>query len=284
MPSSVLGSWFIARSADRLKRDSMALSLALQVKLRQLLPLSFFQDVTRLRSNPSAAALLVWAAMPPSTSIDFQDGKINKFNADSDVFWDFVDINLRRAVALDSHTTESLVPALLTAQTRLREAGDAANAANAAFFTSQQAGTFQNMTLSGIGDTLLQSLLFTEAEIIRGAVAALKDVNAMLGVVATTPSKAINRFADFGSDLADTFNHKLSSAYGDEVLRTLSSMVLIEASRAIDPNLSAQGPQAMLSILTFQNGHAFDLNDFITGSTPPKDQIAVGQTLVSLSS
>ncbi len=281
VPSSVLGSWFIRRSEDRLKRDSATLSLALQANLRALLPFCYFQDVSRLRSNPTAAALLVWAAMPVSTAIDFQDGQIRRFNTDSDVFWDFPDIDLRRAVAFDPHTTASLVPSLLTAQTRLREAGDDDNAE---FFTAQQATTFQNVTLSGMGDTLLQSLLFSEAEIIRGATAALKDVNGMLDSVATAPTKAINRFADFGADLTDTFNHKLSGVYGDDALRTLSSMVLLEASRAIDPDLNTQPPQAMLNILTFQNGHAFDLNDFIAGAMPPKNQIAVAQTLVNLSS
>jgi hypothetical protein len=281
VPSSVLGSWFIRRSEDRFKRDSMSLSLALQVKLRALLPFCYFQDVSRLRSNPTAAALMVWAAMPVSTSIDFQDGQIRRFNTDSDVYWDFPDIDLRHAVAFDAHTTASLVPALVTAQTRLREAGDNNNAA---FFTAQQAATFQNMTRSGIGDTLLQSLLFTEAEIVRGAAAALKDVNGMLDAVAAAPTQAINRFADFGAELTDTFNHRLSSVYGGDALRTLSSMVLIEASRAIDPDLSVQAPQAMLNILTFQNGHTFVLNDFIAGVMPPKDQIAVAQTLVNLSS
>jgi hypothetical protein len=281
VPNSVLESWFIRRSEDRLKRDSMTLSLALQVKLRTLLPFSYFEDVSRLRSNPTVAALLVWAAMPVSTSIDFQDGQIRRFNSDSDVFWDFPDVDLRRAVAFDSHTTASLVPSLLTAQARLREAGDDDDAS---FFAAQQAATFQNMTRSGMGDTLLQSLLFTEAEIIRGATAALKDVNGMLDAVATTPTRAINRFADFGADLTDTFNHKLSSVYGDDALRTLSSMVLLEASRAIDPDFRTKPPQAMLNILTFANGHTFDLNDFVAGGMPPKDQVAVAQTLVNLSS
>jgi hypothetical protein len=60
--------------------------------------------------------------------------------------------------------------------------------------------------------------------------------------------------------------------------------VLIEAARAIDPEFNTQSPQAMLNLCTFQDGHAFDLNDFIGGAMPPKDQIAVAQTLVSLSS
>jgi hypothetical protein len=43
-------------------------------------------------------------------------------------------------------------------------------------------------------------------------------------------------------------------------------------------------PQARLNILTFQNNHAFDLNDFLAGTMPPREQIAVAQTRVNLSS
>ena len=57
-----------------------------------------------------------------------------------------------------------------------------------------------------------------------------------------------------------------------------------QASRAIDPDFRAKPPQAMLNILTFANGHTFDLNDFVAGGMPPKDQVAVAQTLVNLSS
>jgi hypothetical protein len=280
VPSSVLASWFVRRDGARLKRDSMAISRALQRKLRQLLPFSYFQEVKRLRSNPSAAALLIWAALPVSTSINLQDGTAT-LNTDNDVFWDFPDSNLRHAMAMSPTTGNNLVPALQTAQIRLLEAGDNHNAS---FFTPQQAATFQRMTLDGMGDTLLNSLLFTEAEMIRGATAALKDVNGMLDAAATAPTKAIVRFADFGADLTDAFNHKLSSVYGDDALRTLSSMVLVEASRAINSDLSSQTPQAMLNIVTFNNGHQFDLNDFVAGVTPPRDQVAIAQTLVNLSS
>lgn len=280
VPSSVLGSWFIRRDDDRLTQDSMALSRALQTKLRQILPFCYFQEVDRLRSNPSAAALLVWAALPVSTSIDLSDGEA-QLNIDSDVFWNFPDPNLRHAMALATPTAISLGQALQNAQKRLREAGDNHNAS---FFDPQQAGAFQRMTIDGMGDTLLTSLLFTESQIIRGAAASLKDVNSMLDAVATAPTKAIERFANFGADLTDTFNHRLSSVYGNDALRTLSSMVLVEASRAIDPSSSLQAPAAMLNIFTLQNGHPFDLNDFVAGIMPPKDQVAVAQTLVNLPS
>lgn len=279
VPNSVLASWFIGRDESRLKQDSMAMSRALQRKLRQLLPSCFFQEVGSLRSNPSVAALLVWAALPVSTAIDLHDGRVT-LNTDNDVFWDFADANLRHAMAMAADTATTLVPTLQSAQARLREAGDDHEAS---FFTPQQSETFQRMTLDDMGDTLFNSLLFTEAEIIRGATAALRDINGMLDLVATTPTKAIARFADFGADLTDAFNKKLSSVYGGDALRTLSSMILVEASRAIAPDLGSQAPRAMLNIMTLQNGHQFQLSDFVAGLMPPRDQVAIAQTLVNLS-
>lgn len=278
LPSSILGSWFIRRDSDQLKRDSALMSTALQTKLRQLLPFCYFQELENLRANPAAAALLVWAAMPVATSVEFQDGEHLQVRRDTAGFWNFQDDTLRHAMASAHATAISMTPALLEAQARLLEASDKHDAS---LFTPQQAGSFQKMTLDGIGDNNLHSLLFTEAEIISGAIDALKDVNAMLDAVTTAPTKAIERFADFGADLTNAFNHRLDSIYRNDALRTFSSMLLMEASRVIGPD-SSTPPTAMLNIVTFTNGHTFDLNDFVAGVMPPKDQVAVAQTLVSL--
>jgi hypothetical protein len=58
--------------------------------------------------------------------------------------------------------------------------------------------------------------------------------------------------------------------------------MLVEASRAIDPGFSQTPRAAMLSIITLNNKHTFRLSDFVSGAVPPKDQIALAQTLVNL--
>jgi hypothetical protein len=278
VPAAVLSGWFLARDGATLKQDSSTLSRALQVALRRILPSIYFQESARLRANPSAAALLVWAAMPPSTSATLKDGAV-RFNTDTDVFWNFPDVDLRHAFARDSHTAANLVPSLLNAQARLIDEGDKHNAP---FFVASSASSFQTMAISDMGDVLLQSLLFTEAAIIRGAVGALNDVSKLTASATTAPVAAIARFAQFGSELTDTFNKKLSSVFGGEILRTLSTSMLVEASRAIDPGFSQTPRAAMLSIITLNNNHTFRLSDFVSGAVPPKDQIALAQTLVNL--
>jgi hypothetical protein len=279
LPASVLASWFQPRNGGAVKSASMRMSRALQAKLKAIIPSFYFQNLDNLQPNSSTAALLVWAALPVSTSIDFQDGEINQFNTDTDVFWDFQNDSLRRLVAFDSHTTRSLAPALATARRRLLDGG---KSGVAGFFTTDQAGSLQNLATNSTGDILLQSLLFTEAEIVNGAASTLKDVQGMLSNAATAPSQAIVRFAEYGAHLTETFNKSLS-VYGNESLRTLNSMLMVEASRAIDLGFAATPVTAMATLLVLSKQHKFQLSDYLNGDLPPREEVAVAQTLTNLS-
>jgi hypothetical protein len=172
---------------------------------------------------------------------------------------------------------ENLAPILEVARQRLVDAGDPANAA---FFGPEQTGSFLRMALSGPGDTLLQQLLFTESQMVTGAAKALADIQAGLSEMAGAPARAIARLAGFGAALTDTFNKKLTSVYGNDSLRAMSSMLLAEASKAIDPVLSATPSDALLSIIVLKESRTFQLADFLSGRLPPSDQIVLTQTLV----
>jgi len=278
-PAAALGAWFIRRDPARLVRDKMNMSRSIQATLRKIIPFYYLQEDFRLAPNSALAPLLVWSSMPVSTAIDFdmQAGVIRQFNKDSDVFWDWPMQELRQAVARDSHTTHTLIETLLRLQKRLQESGDS----DAQFFAASTVSSWQEMSLHSDGDNRLRSLLFTEAQIIDDAAAALQDVNIMLSNLGQAPSQALKRFADFGAKFTQAFHDQLSSIYGSDSLRALSSMLLIEASRAIAPELSLADSRAMLSILTLTNSHSFDLADFVSGSLPPREQVALAQTLVN---
>jgi len=204
-PAAALNAWFIPRDPTRIKRDGLSLSRAIQASIRTLLPFYYFQEDSTLVQNISTAALLVWSAMPISTWIDYdvQTGAIKQFNRDNQPFWNWPDINLRRAVARDSHTTASVTQSLLMLQKRLVEAGNS----NAPFFAAQSAPSWQQMSLTPMGDQLLQGLLYTESQIIDEAVDALNDVNDMLKDLDTAPTSAMKRFADFGAKLKHISNN-----------------------------------------------------------------------------
>ena len=277
LPAVVLTAWFNHLSDDEIKNASMMMSRSLQAHFKSLLVSTYFQDVTRLRQNESVAALLAWAAFPVSTSISFVDDEIKRFNTDKDVFWNWPDKDLRRAMVFDSHTTQSLAASLEVARFRLLDVGDGHNAG---FFVSDEVRDFQKLATNSMGDTLLQSLLITEMELVRGAVGALKDVQQSLDNMATAPTKAIIHLAEFGAKITDTFNNKLS-IYGNEALRPLSSMLFVAASEALDSVVSAT-PRAMLNLYVLNSQHAFDLKQFLAGELPAQSDVAVAQTLTNL--
>src|SRR5262249_36146767 len=148
--------------------------------------------------------------------ISFSGGGIQRFNTDKDVFWDFMSPDIRKAMAFDSHTKTTLALSLAAARERFLDANDSKSAS---FFAPDQINSLLTMATNATGDILLKGLLFTEAEMVNGAFEALKDVQKLLAKMATAPTQAIKRFAEFGSDLTKTFNKNLS-VYGNESLRT----------------------------------------------------------------
>jgi hypothetical protein len=283
LPGSVLAAWFQAMTPSSAKNATMTMSRALQAKFRALVPFYFFQDLNNLKPTSAAAALLAWSAMPISTSIDVDilDGHLT-FNTNKDVFWNWPDFDLRHKVATDPHTTNALLPMLRAAHARWLDAG---NPDMAGSFTDDQASKFQQAAIkqgNGKGDQFLFSLLLTESQMVRGAAAALNDVQAALPELATAPTKAIKLLSKFGADLSSTFDKQLSVYSTTEAVRTLNSMLLVEASGALGSSGVGINPTAMLNLVVLTKGHSFQLNDYLSGILPPKDQVAVAQTLTNL--
>lgn len=277
LPSGVLGGWFEPRSASQLRADQMQLSRALQGAWKNLLPALYFQELSQYQFNESVAALLVWSSLPISTSIDFDGTTIRQFNTDRDVFWDWPDVDLRRAVGCDSHSIATLGGRLSGIQNQLLEAASG----NASFFAPSMAGRFVELALNATGDGLFSSLLFTEGQLIRGATDALKQISAGLVTAAAAPTEAIKTLAKFAADLTDTFGKRVSSVYSGISGRVVGPMLLVESSGAVG-SLGAK-PAAILSLYALKPEHTFKLGDFIDGKMPRQTDLAQTQTLVSLS-
>ena len=276
LQAAVLCGWFQLRSASQLRADQMRLSLALQGVWKNLLPALYFQDLSQYQFNESVAALLVWSSLPVSTSIDFDNPSIKRFNTHKDVFWDWPDVDLRRAIARDTHTIATLAGRLSGIQSQLLAAGSG----NADFFVPSMAGRFVELALNATGDVFLGTLLFTETQLVDGATDALKQVSAALAAAATAPTQAIKTLAKFAAALTDTFNQHVSTVYSGMSGRVVGPMLLVASSGALG-SIGAK-PAAMLTLYALNPGHTFDLGTFIDGKMPPQREVALTQTLVSL--
>jgi hypothetical protein len=276
LQSPVLGGWFQSRSASQLLADQMRLSRALQSVWKNLLPSLYFEDLSQYQPSDSVAALLVWSSLPVSTSIDFSNLTINQFNTDKDVFWDWPDLDLRRAIARESHTIATLSGRLSGIQSQLLEAGSG----NVGFFAPPKAGQLVDWALNSDGDNYFYRLLYTEAQLVCGATDALKQAAATLATAATAPTQAIQTLAKFAADITDTFNQRVSSVYSGMSGRVVGPMLLVESSNTLG-SLGAP-PSALLALYALNPGHAFNLGTFIDGKEPPQTEVALMQTLVSL--
>lgn len=271
----VLNGWFKPRGKTELRADQMQLSRTLQASWKHLLPALYFRELSQYAFNESVAALLVWSSLPISTSIDFENSAIKQFNTDEGVFWDWPNVNLRRAVARDTQTIQTLAGRFSRIQSLLQEAGSG----SASFFAPPMAGRFVELALNATGDGLLHGLLFTEAQLVCGAADALKQVSATLATAATAPTQAIKTLAKFAADITDTFNHRVSTNYSGMSGRVVGPMLLVESSRAV--GLTSEKPTAMLVLYALNPGHMFDLGTFIDGKVAPQSDVALTQTLVS---
>jgi hypothetical protein len=272
LPEAVIAAFLQQRDDADLKRAQMNASRSLQAGLKRLIPLYYFADLNNLQPNPSAAALLVWSSFPVSTTIAADNSGNLRFNTDTDFFWNWPDSSLVEAVIRDSHTVAALAASMAVAYNRWIQAG---NKSNAGFFAPGQAGSF----LQSANRTLVNSLLFTEAQMVRGFADSLSNVRGFLSNLATAPVKAMAELADFGAQITSTFNGDLS-VYGQGHLRPLNTMLVLTAASAISPDL-ALSSKSLLNITVLKSGHTFNLSDFLDGDTPEKGDIALGQNLIS---
>ncbi len=278
VPGQALEAWLLRRDKDQHQAAKMEMSRQIQRTVKRLLPFYYFQNVENLRQNATAAALLVWAAMRPSTSVSFADDQIKSLNTDKDVYWNFPDPNLRRAMALSGDTAVQLVESILAAKARLLEAGDKGNAD---FFVPSETGDFQRLASGDTGDILLRGLCFFEAELVGKAAEALDNARDAVGQSAISPEKAIESLAEFGSNITRAFHEKVNSVYGKDSLRSLGQMVFLEASRSLDPMLRNTIPSAMLSLTVLKEESTFPIASFLDGTYPGEKEVATGQQLVT---
>jgi len=278
LTSDVLLGWFQARTADQLKHDEMQMSRSLQAAFKKMLPSLYFLDLNQYNFNESIAALLVWASLPISTSIniDSSDHTIKQFNTDKDPFWNWPDIDLRRAVASDHHTVASLAGRLAIIHGQLVSAGNH----NSSFFAPSMAGKFIDLALNFTGDKFLSSLLFTEAELISGAAESLGNIANFLDSAGNLPTRAIKTLSEYAAVLTETFNKRVSSIYSGISGPIIGPMLLVESSRALGS--AANPPAAMLKLYALRPGHQFDLASFLDGKLPPQSEVALPETLVRL--
>jgi len=272
LPSAVVASWLSAPAEEK-QPAYMDMSVALQAKLKSMVPLYYFTDAKKYDDLDTAYVLLAYQAMPVTTSVRL-NGNLLSLNTCQAAYWDWMDPHLREAV-LRCSATESKLRAILPAVfQRLQNA----NPGQSPRFEPGDATVRRIRDAASQNDILMRSLLQTEAEIIHGALKAGQQLAKFREKKGADVKAATRALAAFGSTITDTFNKKASSIYGGDALRPLGTMLFVAAAQALSNN--TQNPSALFRFIALKPDAKFDPKDFLAGKSP-QDGILIQQSIVN---
>ena len=187
-------------------------------------------------------------------------------------YWDFVDRKERR-IMLDKPQTLNRMKDLLARAGEVL-AGDS----DAQFFRPEDAASI----LSSISadDSVLNSLFFSEAEVIKHAFEGGLQIAAMQN---DTPSSAVKALETFGAKLTEAFNSNITSLLGPG-LQALGTRVFLDASRSLDPARAAvmEETSAMLNLEFLKSDGKFDADKLLADGRVPAADLAFADRIVEL--
>jgi hypothetical protein len=283
LPAEAVSVWKDApgEPADHKKRkvpQYLEMSRRIQATMRRLIPLVFFQDLKNFAAIERALPLLVYQAMPPSTSATLT-GDALTLNTDTDYFWDWPDEKLRRRIVHHPQTSAVLATILARTNFTLKEAGHP----SAAFYATDRLHRIQDEVAANETSDLspLGHLLFVEDAVIRAARTSGFAIAKFRKAAGSKPSEAVKALATFGSTLTEAFNAKITTTYGGGALRPLGTALFLEAAAALTPGLAAR-PTALLELIVLKGNATFALADYLNGVAPPKKDILERQPIVNV--
>ncbi len=279
VPGEILGAW--ARPMGDVTLAAKRMSKAIQASLKHVVPFYYLSELAHLGDLVPTAAVLTWSAIRPTNDIQIDGDRIT-FDVGREVFWNHVDPTARRLMIDNQITAANLRARLAPLRLRLEDAG---RHGEAQFYRDDKVPQIIAAATSDVGGELLRGLLLFESVMVNKAADALRDIQGFIEVAAASPSKAIERLADFAADITTAFNKLVgNTVFGGLSFRAVSQAALLDASRALAPAMAAVEPRALLTltVLRPQPPRTFNLQDFMRGAIPEGADVVVAQNLVSV--
>jgi hypothetical protein len=280
LPDEAVTAWLHA-PLDPEAFEYMQMSRHLQACLKRLIPFCYFADPSNYSNvgpGPNGIfALLVYSCIPPSTEVRL-DGDQLTLNTNKDIYWDWVDPQTRRAMTWCQDTMAALGVELNRVANRLLATPGLEK--TAPYYAPNQIRTI----LSAAESSQLQSLVYTEAQLVRGARDAAVALAQITNSSSQNPAAAVTSLESFGGKVTDVFNANLSSVYGTDALRALGTMLFAEAARSLNPNLASQTPAALFSLTVLKpDAQPFPPAGYLdTGAPPQQKDVVVRQLIANL--
>lgn len=272
LPAEALEPWLRAPAN---KRDPayFDMSRAIQAALKETVPFYYFADRRNYLAGEAAVApLLVWASIPPATK-----GK-------SEIFWNWPDRDEQARRIQDPRTVAGLRRRLEEIHRLLRERPEPELVKAAADYRPDDATVSRFLAAAMKGKrTLLESLLFVEAELVEQARAAGLKMAEFQKSKGAKPAEAVRALAEFGARLTEAFHRKIRSVYGGGALRPLGTRIFLEAARALGGSAAPpRRPDVLLYLAVLKSGAGFSPDRFLENERPAPPDLVVEQKLVRI--
>ena len=290
LPGSALLAWFNCTN-KMLPEAKKKVSLRLQRELSRALYDSYFADVNNYRNIIPAQTLLAWCAIQPSTEVILDHDRLKEKEKSEKVFWNYKEPHILEAMLRRDSTISELGVMVADARSRLEAQGKKELTAAAEHYKGNAVQNCLNAALSSYGKTVLDSLFFSEAEMVSAVCKSLEKISDAVSKAGVKPGDAIKGFAEAMADLMKTFHSKLKSVFetkalksmagslllnvSTELSRSITDLLLLETSKDLDSELDDSRLEARLELTVLKEQRTYDPKKYLEGQNPPLDEIVL---------
>ena len=287
----IASGWFVTpKSPEEEQARLKDISRAIQMAMRRIVPYFYLQDPARYNRQVAISALVLYASLPPIAA--------------DPLFFDFNDATAR-AKLISAKATQTNLATNLQAITDLLMATPGSGGMAGSFVPDGiNTERILNDVTSGFGEVCLIQLLGAEADIIQSAAKARTELLQFKATIASNRAQAIQRLAQFSSDLTTAFNKKVVSNYGGAAIRPLGTLMFLQtclatldagtfatsllpnpfARNGAIPTLSSDKVKALMDITVLKPAPTFPPDGFFDGGDPDRSDALIQSRLVNLGS
>jgi hypothetical protein len=129
---------------------------------------------------------------------------------------------------------------------------------------------------------VLGPLLLFELDLIQAIVKAGTEIAAFRAAATTDPSKAVTLLSNFGDTFVQAFNNRLgSNLVAGRYLRSMGSILMVEAGRALASGAAATKPAGLFRLRVFETTPSLTVDNMVAGNFGDA-KVILQETLVSL--
>jgi hypothetical protein len=258
--------------------DHQAMSRALQAKLKDLVFLAHFADLSNATGNVPDDAVLLYTALPPMTAFKVVGDQLRPTGAG--VYWDYLQADRRGPLVRSRATRDRLRARLTELHARLLRHGHTKKAKNYDPNDDTNLDRVRGRLGNASARKLFESLAGSESKLVHAARDAQRSLAKFEEASTKDPQKALAALRKLGGELAETFHKDLGNVLGPH-LRPLGPLLFVEGALALEASRRQREvrPDALLRVAVAKTADAIDAARFLAGEWPERERLLIQQVV-----